>query len=177
MPPSGVQAVDVVELGVVLVDAHQDVVGEVLVDVVQPGLDIVERGEVAGLAGGQVDVVQPPVLVAAGVLLVDDVLVVVGPEVRADAPVAVRGDGNPHPAGDGAHPHVEDAGVGGDPRQAGPVGGDAGTDPLGVAEQHLAGDDRNGRMRVGHPPRITDRGRPKTPAMGGRASVPDRFGL
>ena len=41
-------------------------------------------------------------------------------------------------------PHVEHAVVGGDPGQARAVGRDAGADPLGVAEQDLAGDEGDG---------------------------------
>ncbi len=58
----------------------------------QLGLHALERGQVAVLHGLDVDVVQPPVLVAAGVLDVQQVPAVVGPAELADAAVGVVGD-------------------------------------------------------------------------------------
>ena len=132
------------QLLVVGVQADEDRVGEALVALLHPGLDALERGDVAGGAAVEVDGEQVPVLVAADVLDVEQVTVVVGPEEGADAPVAVLGDrlGLLERRAHGVDPHVQHAGVGRDPRQPGAVGRDAGADPLGVAEQDLARDER-----------------------------------
>ena len=87
-----VEPVDVVQLRVVAVQPDQDLGRELLVPGDQLGLHVVERRQVPPLHGLQVDVVQPPVLVPAGVLQVQQVLGVVRPGEHADAPVGVVGD-------------------------------------------------------------------------------------
>jgi hypothetical protein len=138
-----VEAVDVVKLGVVLVQTDEDGVREALVGLVHPGLHALERGDVLGLAALEVDREEVPVLVAADVLDIEQVTVVVGPEERPDAAVPVVGDRLRlvELGADLVDPDVQHSVVGGDPRQALAVRGDAGADALRVAEQDLAGDE------------------------------------
>ena len=151
---AGVQAdpVDVVQLRVVAVEPDQDLVRERALHPDDLGLHAVERGQVTPGHSRQVDVVQAPVLVAAGVLQVQQMAAVVRPEKLPDAPVGVVGDdagGSQVDAvrhADRGQPYVQDALVRRDPGQLGAVGGDARADPLGVAEQ-----DRK-RNEVGHWP-------------------------
>ena len=129
-----VEPVDVVQFGVVAVQRDEQLGRELPLHGDQPRLHAVERREVAAVHGLEVDVVQPPVLVAAGVLQVQQVPGIVGPRERADAAVAVVGDHlgrrQVHP-GAGARrrdPDVEDPLVRRDPRQPGAVRGDSGAD-------------------------------------------------
>src|SRR5436190_10266067 len=78
------------ELGIVLVEAEEDVPGPAPRDAEDAGLDALERSDVPVLARLGVDDVDAPVLIAAGVLEVDQVAAVLGPAVRADAAVRVR---------------------------------------------------------------------------------------
>ena len=73
--------------GLSLVQPDQHLVGVVLVVADDPRPDALERRQVAGLVGLEVDGVQVAVLVAAGVLEVEQVLVVVAQKVLADAAV------------------------------------------------------------------------------------------
>ena len=166
-PGPQVQPVDVVQLGVVPVHPDQDLVAVALAGGDDPGLDAVERRQVAarhaGLAacggGGlrvEVDVVQPPVLVAAGVLYVQQVPVVTGPGEGPDATVSVIGDdraaSQPTPSAPiGATQTLSTPLSRRDPGQPGAVGGDVRTDALRVAEQHLA------RNEIDHGPCLPHR--------------------
>jgi hypothetical protein len=67
------ELVDVVQLRVVPVDPDQHLVAVALAGGDDPRLDAVERRQVAPRHRLHVDVVQPPVLVAAGVLQVQQV--------------------------------------------------------------------------------------------------------
>ena len=138
-----VELVDVVQFGVVAVQRDQQVGRELPLRGDQPRLHAVERGEVAAVHGLEVDVVQPPVLVSAGVLQVQQVPGIVGPLEHADAAVPVVGD---HPRRRPVHPRagarrgdpdVEDPFVRSDPRQPGAIGGDGGANPLGIAEEYF----------------------------------------
>jgi hypothetical protein len=111
-----------VQLGVVLVQSDQDLVGEPLVGGDQLGLHAVERGEVPGPAALQVDGVQVPVLVAATVLHVQQVAVVVRPAVVADAAIGVVGDRLGVVRADLADPDIEHAVHRCQPGDAGAVG-------------------------------------------------------
>ena len=109
-PPVGqVKQIGVVQLRIVAIEAQHDLAG------VAPGaadhlcLDVVERCHVAVVARLQIDHVDVPVLVPAGVLQIHQVAVVVRPEVLADGPVAIVGHRLEAVAVDGAHPHVHDA--------------------------------------------------------------------
>ncbi len=116
----------------------------VTVDVDHLDLDPFERREVPGLAPGEVDGVEPPVLVAAPVLEVEQVAPVMGPEEVPDAPIAIVGDdGSLLRAINRGDPHVQHAIIRSDPAEAAAIGGDPRADPLGVAEQHLPGNDRD----------------------------------
>ena len=92
--------------------------------------------------GRQVDAVDVPVLVAAVVLAIEDVLAGVGPEVAADAALLVLGD---RLGGvgivDRADPDVEHAVDRGQVAELLAVGADAGGGLVGVAEQHAAGNE------------------------------------
>ena len=107
------------------------------------GADALERRQVADHLALEVHRVDVPVLVAADVLQVEQVLAVLGPEVDADAAVGVVGDLGVVGLADRPHPHVEHALVGRcQVRQARPVRRDARGGLLGVADQHLARDQR-----------------------------------
>ncbi len=81
----GVEVVDVVELGVVLVEADEELGGVLLLFGDELRLHPFEGGEVTGRARLQLDVVETPVLVAAHVLDVEDPGVVLPPEEGPDA--------------------------------------------------------------------------------------------
>ena len=145
------EPVDVVELRVVAVQPDQDCVRHVLVDMDDPGLDARKRRQVARSARFEVDVVKAPVLVSALVLEIDDAAVVRRPEVLVDAAVAIVRD---HPCivrADRLHPDVEDAVMRRDPREQPSVERDARADPLRVAEEDLAGYERDVGAVVGRP--------------------------
>jgi hypothetical protein len=140
--------VHVVQLRVVLVQADQQLGGELALHPDQLCLHAVERGQIAVLHGLQVDVMQMPVLIPAGVLLVQQMPAVVRPRERPDAAVGIVGD-KPGLApvdavvAGGCDPDVENAVVRRDPGQPGPVGRQPRTDPLGIAEQYGGGNEVN----------------------------------
>ena len=152
------------QLRVVPVEADQHPPGVALVEGDEAGLHALEGREVPGGGGGDVHAVDPPVLIAAPVLDVEQRGAVVRPGERADAPVAVVGDHR----GRGqvvhrSHPHVEHPAGGGEPPEVAPVGGQLGADALGIPEQDLAGD--QGHVVCRHPvtvppPRRSDAGEP-----------------
>ena len=121
------EPVDVVQLRVVPVDPDQHLVAVALAGGDDPRLDAVERRQVAPRHRLHVDVVQPPVLVAAGVLQVQQVPAVPRPGEDPDTPVGVVGDhlrAVPVHAGgaDRRDPHVEHPVAGSDPGQLAAVG-------------------------------------------------------
>ncbi len=143
VPGLQVEPVEVVQLGVVGVhrDEHRRRVPAVVADDLR--LHLVLRREQPGLAAGEVERVEPPVLVTSRVLQVDQVAVVMAEQVVADAAVPVVGDRHRRLAAVGRpHPDVQDAVLGGDEAEPGAVGGQRRRHPVGVAEQHRAGDQR-----------------------------------
>ena len=129
------------QLGVVLVQADEDVAGAAPRDAEDAGLDAVERRRVAVVAGLRVDDVQVPVLVAAA------------------SPGGRSGGGRPRPrctsgsprsvsdvtgrarvAGEVADPHVQDVVDGLDVGQAAAVRSDLGRSAVRVPEEDLARD-------------------------------------
>ena len=105
--------------------------------------DLLEGREVALGAGREVDRVDVPVLVAALVLQVEDVRVVEGPEVDADAAAGVLGDRlGGRQVADRRDPDVQHAVDRRQPGEAGAVGADGDRGALGVAEQQLAREQR-----------------------------------
>ena len=168
-----VEPVNVVQFGVVAVQRDQQFGRELPLHGHHPRLHAVERRQVAAVHGLEVDVVQPPVLVAAGVLQVQQVPAIVGPREQADAAVAIVGDhprrGPVHP-GVGArrrHPDVEDPLVRRYPRQPGSVRRDSGAYPLGVAEENLPRNqfDHASQYCLGGRPPVLPGGRPQTPRV------------
>src|SRR5213078_525639 len=130
------------------VDPDQYLVTVALAGGDDPRLDAVERRQIAPRHRLHVDVVQPPVLVAAGVLYVKQVPAVPRPGEEPDAPVGVLGDHlravPVHAVGaDRGDPHVEHPVTGRDPGQLAAVGRDVRTDALGVAKEHFTGDEIN----------------------------------
>ncbi len=137
-----VHAQDVVEARVAVVGADQHLMGELGVGGERVGLCPGEGRQVRHGPGADVDLVEVPVLVAVQILGVDEVLVVRGPEVGADAAAPVLGDrpcGGVRARGLG-EPQVEDALVGGQEGQAAAVGGDLRRGLDRVSEQLFAGD-------------------------------------
>src|SRR5215213_4060543 len=108
------------------------------------GLHVVEGGQVTVPFGGRIHGVHAPVLVAALVLKVDDVSVVLGPEVHPDAAHLVVGHGLEVIAAGGAFhrtdPDVEDAVFGGQVGEAFSVRGEARCYLLRVTEEDFAWD-------------------------------------
>src|SRR6201996_1791382 len=110
-------------------------------------VDPLEGREVPPLKRLRLDIVQPPVLVAADILHVQHVPAVPRPRERADATVGVLGDrlgrGPVHariPANRG-DPQVQHAVARRDPGQRAAVRRDLRAGPLGVTEKHAAGDE------------------------------------
>ena len=85
-------AVEVVEALVAVVQADQDLAGEVGARLLDARLDARERRQVLHGERHEVERVDAPVLVAVLVLQVDEVAVVVGPEVLRDAALRVVRD-------------------------------------------------------------------------------------
>jgi hypothetical protein len=99
--------------------------------------------------------VDVPVLVAADVLEVDDVLVVLCPKIDANPAQTVLGDRSvilaPYGRADRSDPDVQDAGHGGEVGKAPPVRGETGLSLLGVAEEDFTWDQGwRRRFEVGH---------------------------
>ena len=138
-----VDLVHVVQLRVAVVEADQDLVGVRALDRDDLRLHLLERGQVARLAAGGRHRVHVPVLVAALVLDVDDVLAVLGPEVLADAAQLVGGDDRVILLADGLDEDVEHALVRRQVGQPLAVGRQPGRGLDRVAEQHLARDERH----------------------------------
>ena len=130
------------KLRVVPVEPDEQLIREVLVHLDDLDLDAVERCQIPDSAFLQVDRVEPPILVSALVLHVEEMTAVVGPEEGPDAPVPVIGDDLGFvDAVERGDPHVEHILARRDPRQPLAVRGDARADPLRVAEQDLAGNE------------------------------------
>ncbi len=132
-----------------------------------PGLDVVEWRQVTPGHCRHVDVVQPPVLVPAGVLQVQQVPAVPGPGEHPDAAVLVVGDGLggvpvDAPGTDGRDPDVKYPLARRDPGELAAVRGDVRADPLGITEKHVTRDE------IGHVPM------PTTPAGAGGPARPVR---
>ena len=122
--------------------------GEVRVHGHHLGLDALERGEVAGVPGLHVGLIDMPVLVAVQVLEIEHVGAVGLPEEDADAALLVGGDHLVIRLAERPHPDVQDVvGVGGQIGQAGAVGRDPRAGLVGIAEEHFARDE--GRLGGG----------------------------
>jgi hypothetical protein len=135
-------------LAVPQVQRDQDLVGEGGIGGHDVGAHALERRVVAHVAAREVHAVGVPVLVAVGVLEVDDRLVVLSPEEAADPALLVGGHHLVVRAPDRLDPDLEDVlRVRGDPGQPFPVGRDLGRHLLRVAEQDLARDERR-RVRA-----------------------------
>ena len=144
-PGRQVDAVDVVEPGVAVVEADQEMLRMLRAYLLNLGPHPFDRGQVPDLAGVEVDSVDMPVLVAVAVLQVDDPGAGVGPGVHADTPAGVPGDG----AGFGrslrrSRPDVEHAVDRGKPAQPGAVRADLRRRLVRVAEENLPRNQRRG---------------------------------
>jgi hypothetical protein len=105
-----------------------------------PGLHALDGCEIADLAAREIDRVGVPVLVAPYVLLVDDVPVVVGPDVRPDAALGVAGDrARPGRIVDRSHPEVQHAVEGSREAERRAVRADPGTTLSGSAKSVCRG--------------------------------------
>jgi DNA-binding Lrp family transcriptional regulator len=144
--PAGgqIKAIDVVELGVVPIEADEQLVGEALVGLDDLDLHTIEGRQIPDASFLQVHGVQPPVLVAPLVLHIEQMPAIVGPEEGPDTTILVVG----HHLGfvdaiEGSDPDVEDAPERGNPGQKLAIRRNARTDPLRVAEENLAGNERS----------------------------------
>ncbi len=136
------------QLGVLAVQPHQQVVGVAALVAEHARLHVVERGHVDVAAVLEVDDVQVPVLVPAGVLQVDDVAVVLAPGEAAHAALAIVRDGGGVVAAERPHPHVQHAVDRRDVRQPAAVRRHGGREPLGVAEEHVTRDQIDHRAAI-----------------------------
>ena len=93
VPGFQVDAVDVVEPGIAVVEADQEMLRMLRADLLNLGAHPVDGGQVPYFPRLEVDGVDMPVLVAVAVLEVDDPGAGVGPGVHADAPAGVPRDG------------------------------------------------------------------------------------
>src|SRR3712207_6722892 len=151
------EAVELVDLGVLLVQADEERVRKAFILRQKLRLDLLEGCEIPRLLRPRIGGVDAPVLVPADILQVDDVLVVLGPEVDADAALAVHCDRPIILASHrGIHwpdPYVQDAVHRGEVGEPFAVRGEAWLGLLRVAEEYLSWDDRDcgsGRSCVGH---------------------------
>ena len=101
------------------------------------------------LLGRDVGLVEPPVLVAADVLRVEDVLVVVLPMEVADAALGVVGDGAVVALAERANPDIQHAVHGRQVAELLAVGRDLRVGALGVSEEHRAGNKLGGGLIFG----------------------------
>jgi hypothetical protein len=99
-----------------------------------------ERGEILGLLAGQVGLVDMPVLVAIFILSVKDVFGIVLPHEVADAALAVVGNNAVVRLAQRAHPHIQDALIGGKIGQQGAVSGNLWRATLRIAEKSASRD-------------------------------------
>ena len=136
-----VNAVNIVKLGVAVVETDQELAGVFGTDLLDLGVDVVQRGQVKDGVGFQMDGVKTPVFIAAGVLQVDEVGVGVGPAVKADAAAGIAGDraggGRVVSRGD---PNIQHAVQGGEPAEVRAVRADLDGGFVGVTEKELTGD-------------------------------------
>ena len=136
-----IDAVDVVQLRVVGVEPDQHGVRVPAVVAEDLRLHLLTRGQQLGLTGLEVEQVEPPVLVAGGVLRVHQVPVVVQEQVAADPAVGVIGDRPRLGAAVGrTDPDVQHAIARGDVGDLGAVRRQRRSHLVGVAEQHVARD-------------------------------------
>ena len=136
-----VHLIHVMEHRYAVVQAHQDGVRPLVADALHLHAHVVVLMQRLGFAGLEIDDVEVEVLVAALVLEIQDVLVVVGPEVLGDAPPGVGGDrlGILRAAG-GGDPEVEHAIDGRRPGKVLAVGAELDGGVVGVTEEHVARD-------------------------------------
>ncbi len=144
-----VEPVNVEDLRITLVEPDQDFVGETVADFLDLRANSGQRRKVRGLAANEIDPVDVPVLIAFLVLQIDDLPIVVGPEIGAYPSFRVVSDGA---GGLGfltrPHPHVQHPI---NRRQVGQllgVGADTGGGAVGIAEQRLPRNQRHaGQVR------------------------------
>ena len=142
-----VEPVDVEQGSIAQVQRDQDRVREVRVNGRRLRPYPLKRRQVANVSRGQVDPKEVEILVAVAVLQVDQHLAVLGPEELANPPLRVCRHDFVVVLANGLDPDLEDVLlVGSDPRKAGSVGGNVGTDLLRVPEQDVA---RNQRRQLG----------------------------
>ena len=80
------------ELGIPVIQSHQQLPGMLGTGFLNLGVDILQRRQVKDFPGGQLDGVEPPVFIAAHILQIDDVRRGVSPAVDADAAPGVPGN-------------------------------------------------------------------------------------
>ena len=88
---TNIDAIDIMELRVAIVDADEDFAGELVTDFLNLRRDLIDRRQVDRLAGAYVDAVGTPILISALVLQIDDVLVRIRPEIATDTALRVVG--------------------------------------------------------------------------------------
>ena len=100
--------VDIMHLRVVFIHPDEQLVREMLVPVDHPRLHILKGRQVSCFLAFQVGGVEPPVLVAAHILQVQDVFVIGGPGVKTDAAFYIIGDGSVIILPNRSHPDIQD---------------------------------------------------------------------
>src|SRR5438270_4379794 len=102
------------------------------------GARLLERSEVLGLLAGDVGLIDTPVLVAALILPVENVLRIGLPNEIADAALAIVGDDAVVGLAQRAHPDVQHALIGGEVSQHRSVRRNLRAGAFGIAEKNAA---------------------------------------
>ncbi len=132
---------------ITLIHHEGDCGGELLIeeDALYPGIFV--RCQFTSLARRQFDSEEMEVLVAAGVLQIEEVVIVVGPIILADATFGIARDLAGIVLVAGTHPNLEDVLIiGGQVGKVLTIGGDLCAGPFGVAEEDITGNE--GRLLV-----------------------------
>src|SRR5258706_16241585 len=98
--------VDVMYPGIVFVHANEQFIGKMFIQVDNLGLHALKWCQVACLLRFQVGSKETPVLVAANILNVENMLVVLSPEIETDTTVRIFGHRRVVLAADRADPDV-----------------------------------------------------------------------
>lgn len=135
--------------GLALVEANENLVRMVAIRDDVGDASALKGRQVTGFVRFGVDGEHVPIFIAVGVLQVEYRLVVLCPEIHADAGSAALSDGAIVVFSDRLDPDVEDTFVGSEVSEAQSVGTQTGAGAFWVAEEHGAGDQRTSGRHEG----------------------------
>src|SRR5208283_135332 len=133
-----INPVDVKELGIALIHLHQEGVGSLPVISNDVDANFFVRREVLCLLGGNIGLMQTPVLVATDVLGVENVLVVVLPKEVSNAAILVVGNGPVIVLTNGSNPNIQYSVDRSEISQLRPIRRDLWVRPFRIPEQDVA---------------------------------------